>query len=84
MGSSTADENPPIVTGRWVPSRSNVLGTYYKYVLDGSPDGDEFFLPMRLDELDEEIRKTEAELMMIASWNVFLRNVKLTDRGENP
>jgi hypothetical protein len=85
MASGTADEEFPAVTGRWIPSsRTNVLGTYYKYVLEGSSQTEEFLLPHGSDHLDDEIRKIEAELLMLASWNVFLRNAKLTGRGKNP
>jgi hypothetical protein len=79
-----SDSDLPTVTGRWVRSRANVLGTYYRYVLEGSSETAEFFLPLSSKSLDDEIRKIESELLMLASWNVFLRNAKLTDRGENP
>ena len=70
-----------VSTGKWVATRSNVLGTYYRYVLEGSDQTAECFLPLVEADLDDEIERTEAELLMIASWHVFLRNAKLTDRG---
>ena len=85
MTDSSSSE--PVIGGTWVATRSNVLGTYYRYVprdnaFEKKIDSHlEFFCPIVESELDYEIERCDAELLHHASWLVFLKNQKLTDRG---
>lgn len=85
----TSDKEP-VVGGTWVEARHNVLGQYYEYIPrdnsfeKGIAGGQVFFLPYSDDEFEAELDRVEAELLLLASWHVFLKNQKLTGRGKNP
>lgn len=88
MTDSSSSEG--VIGGTWVATRSNVLGTYYRYeprdsAFEAKIDSKaEFFCPIRDSQLDSEIERCEAELLHSASWLVFLKNQKLTGGGKNP
>lgn len=71
------------VDGKWVVVRETELGTYYRYEVDEKwiDSRVEFFLPKVASELDKAIGVAEGDLMLRASWAVFLRNQKLTAGG---
>lgn len=80
----------PIVGGTWVETRHNVLGKYFEYIPRdnsferGIEGGQVFFLPNSDEDFEAELDRVEAELLLLASWHVFLKNQKLTGRGVLP